>query len=632
MFNKLHVNTLVNIGFSTVIILVTVLMLISQIMLSKIETDSNKITSMRTPTVKASSSMNIALNSSLAALRGWMLLEEERFLLVRRDSWQTIRQNEKQLLTLSQEWTNPQNKELLPRIIELLDQLEIEQTNIELLAHKPENVHSTEILFNSAAPLAASIADNITKMIHFTKTQQLTKQRLDILATMAEFHGSFGLSLADIRAFLLSGEKQFKTSFELHWSKNEKSYKQLILLAEHLTPFEQSLLEEITMNREAFQPLSEEMFISRQSKEWNQANYLLKTTAAQTANELVEILKKMVTNQNSLLEKDALFLSKSMGKMKTFQIGFFSFFLLITFYFATIINRKYKVFSHDLENRNNLIDQNVLMAEHDQDGTIISISNALCRKLGGLQKDFIGTQSHFFLPIDDNSSLHNEILESLMTGQTWQGEFQRDTLKNQNIWFSSTIIPITTKKGKKLYHNILEDITSRKHIEEVSVTDQLTSLLNRRKFDETIDHEIKLARRRKKNFTLAILDIDFFKKYNDTYGHPAGDTALVRTASAIKSNFSRPDDYVFRLGGEEFGIIFNSLDKKQSSEMLDRVRKSVEHLKIKHSQNEVSDYVTISIGAKVCGVDELIEKDILYNEADRVLYSAKQTRNTVVVN
>ena len=74
MFNKLHLNTLVNIGFSTVIILVTVLMIASQIVLSKIEDDSIQITSLRTPTAKASSSMNSALNSSLAALRGWMLL------------------------------------------------------------------------------------------------------------------------------------------------------------------------------------------------------------------------------------------------------------------------------------------------------------------------------------------------------------------------------------------------------------------------------------------------------------------------------------------------------------------------------------------------------------------------------
>ncbi len=631
MITKFHINTLVNIGFSTVILLVTVLMISSQIVLSKIEDDSIRITSLRTPTTKAGSSMNTALNSSLAALRGWMLLEEERFLVVRRDSWQTIRQDEKKLHDLSQKWTNPQNKERFSRIVRLLDQLENEQTTIELLSHKSENIHSTEILFNSAAPLAASIADNITKMIDFTKSQQFNTERLKTLATMADFRGSFALAIADIRAFLLSGETQFKTSFELHWYKNEESYGQLNALAEHLTPFERNLLEEVKMHREVFQPLTDEMFISRQSKEWNQANYLLKTTAAQTANELVEILQEMVSDQNSLLEKDAILLSKEVEQMKIFQVAFFSFCLLITFFFATTINRKYIVFRHDLENRNDLIDQNVLMAELDKEGTITSISNALCRKLGGLKKDFLGTQSHFFLPPDDDSKLSDEILKSLLTGQTWQGEFQRTTLENNEIWFSSTIIPITIKRGDSLYHNILEDITDRKHIEKVSVTDQLTSLLNRRKFDEIINHESKLARRRKTFFTLAILDIDFFKKYNDQYGHPAGDTALVRTASALKSSLSRPDDYVFRLGGEEFGIIFNSLDKEQSLDILDRVRKSVENLKIEHIQNEVSDYVTISIGAKVCSVDELIETDALYNEADRLLYAAKETRNTVVV-
>ncbi|MCP4399580.1 MAG: diguanylate cyclase [bacterium] len=635
VFHKLQINTLVNISFFAAIVLVAVLMVVSQIELSKIEADSIRIISLRAPTARASASMNTALNSSLAALRGWMLLEEERFLIARRDSWQTIRHDEKRLFTLSQEWTNPQNVDRFSKIVHLLEQLENEQTHIEHLAHKPENIRSSEILFNSAAPLATSITDNITKMIDFTKTQPPSHERLALLAAMADFRGSFALSLAAIRDFLLSGEIRFKTAFEVHWSKNEESYGRLNTLIDHLTPFERSLLDAIEVRREAFQPLPEEMFVSRQSNEWNRANYLLKTTAVPIAYELVAALQEMVSNQNNLLEEDAQLLSKEAKRIRIFQVGFLSFFLGVTCYFGVTINKKYHVFRRDLDSRDALIDQNVLMATLDKEGTIMSMSNALCRTLGGTQQDFIGTQSHFFLSINNGSEMHAMISKSLMTGQIWHGEFRRETLENEEIWLSSAIIPIAMKgKGggeRGWYHNILEDITNRKRFEEVSVTDKLTALYNRRKFDATLDHEIKLARRRKTYLTLAIIDIDFFKKYNDHYGHPAGDTALVRTAAALRLSLSRPDDNVFRVGGEEFAIIFNSLDEKQSWDMLECIRESVEHLKIEHSQNEISAYVTISIGAKVCRADELMEKDAFYNEADRFLYTAKHTRNTVIV-
>ncbi len=633
MLKNLQINVLVNLSLSVVFMLFGILAITSQIQLSKIEADSVRLTSLRAPTAKASASMDAALNQSLAALRGWVLIGEERFMKERSDSWQTIRKEQKILFSLSQDWTNPENVKRLSKIAELLDQLEQEQINIEFIAHKPENIRSWYILLHTAIPLATSLVNDITVMIDFAKNREATSERFMIFSEMADFRGSFALSLGDIRAFLLSGDQKFEDSFRLHWGKNEKSYKKLKEWSVHMTAFERGMLDDIKMVRTEFDHLPEQMFSARKSADWNQANFLLKTTAVLTSNELVLILQEMVRNQNELLEGDAHILIQKAEEMRLFLLIFLCFSIIITIYFGNVINRKYHMFQKDLHTRDSLVDQNVLMARYDKDGVVITISNALCRTLGGVKHDFVGKNCNFFVLDDEKEELLPEISKSILTGTSWQGEFQGCTENGEVLWLSSTIIPVKSgRRGQENeFHNILEDITNRKLLEEVSVTDTLTSLYNRRKFDEILDHEFRLARRRKVPLALAIIDVDYFKKYNDHYGHPAGDKVLVRTALSIRSSLSRPGDYAFRLGGEEFAIIFNSLEREATMEMLDKIRTNIEQLRIEHSQNSVSEYLTISIGAKVSIPDELSDRDILYNEADSLLYAAKQKRNTVIV-
>ncbi len=630
MFKNLQINTLINTGFLIIIVLFATLAILSLKQISTIEAASAQVTSLREPSAKASASVNIALNKSLAALRGWVLIGEDRFLRDRHDSWLSIRKEEEKLLLLSKGWTNPRNVERLSRATKLLNQLENEQQNIELIAHKLENIPSSEILFNEAIPLGSSITDHITTLIDFAKSQNASTKRMALFAEMADFRGSFNLSLADIRAFLLAGDVKFKECFEHNWHKNEKSFKNLNRLANYMTPFEKVILNEIKLLREKFSPLPKQMISARQSDDWNKANYLLKTTAVLTANKLVSILQEMVSNQSLLLEEDSRLISKEAENMKISQFAFLCFSLLFTVFLSVIVNKRYHTFRTNLSVRDTMIDQNVLMAVLDANGNIVSMSNALCRCLGGVRHDFLGKNSNYFVPEDENIGLLENISKSLLTGKEWRGEFKRHTMDGKIIWLSSTIFPVDSE-GEGCYHNILEDITNRKLLEEVSVTDSLTSLYNRRKFDKVIDHEIKLARRRKTFLTLAIIDIDYFKKYNDNYGHPEGDAALIRTASTMRSSLSRPDDYVFRLGGEEFGIIFNSLSEEDTRDVLERIRINVEQLKIEHKQNSVSDYITISIGAKVCCASEIVDKDAFYSEADSLLYIAKQKRNTVVV-
>ncbi len=421
MLKNLPINVLVNLSLVVVFMLFGILAITSQIQLSKIEADSVRLISLRAPTAKASASMNIALNGSLAALRGWILIGEERFIKERLDSWQTIRKEQEILFSLSQDWTNSENVKRLSKIVELLDQLEQEQLNIELIAHKPENIRSWNILLHTTIPLATSLVDDITVMIDFAKNREATSERLMIFSEMADFRGSFALALADIRAFLLSGDQKFEDSFRLHWGKNEKSHKKLKELSVHMTTFERGMFDDIKMARNEFNHLPEQMFSARKSTDWNQANFLLKTTAVLTSNELVLILQEMVRNQNELLEGDAHLLIQKAEEMRLFLLIFLCFSIIITIYFGNAINRKYHRVREDLNTRDALVDQNVLMARYDKDGVVIDISNAFCRKLGGVKHDFVGKNCNFFVLNNEREDLYSEISKSIMTGTSRKG-------------------------------------------------------------------------------------------------------------------------------------------------------------------------------------------------------------------
>ncbi len=627
-----EINTLVNTGLVLIIFLFGALAIIGQFDISRILKESIQVTFLRAPTAESSAAVNTAINKSLAALRGWVLIEDDSFLKKRQEAWRTIRFEEKSLIELSKKWSEPKNKKRLNEAIKLLDLLEHEQMEIELIAHNIDNIPSLKILLNSGDPVATSIVTNITTMINYAKTQKATSKRLTILGEVADFRGSFALSVASMRAYLLTGEKKFKDSFNNNNNTNENSLKNLIKLSNSMTAFENKILSKIKFEKVQFENFTQQMISSRQNEDWNKANFLLKTTAVITSNKLLAIFEKMVESQNELLVKDALLIKEEAENAKSFHRIFLIFSLSIALYITVLINKKYTLFRKTLSVRNNLVDQNVLMAIFDKDGVIIRISNALCRCLGGVKDDFIGKNCNYFLPKNENIELLDSISKSLLTGKEWKGEFKRYSVDGENIWLSSTIFPVKDENIEEdTYHNILENITNQKLLERTSVTDGLTSLFNRRKFNDVIEHEIKLAKRHKTYITLAIIDIDHFKLYNDNYGHPEGDAALIKTATAIRSTLSRPDDYVFRLGGEEFGIVFNSLNEKETQDILERIRSKVEELKIVHNQNTVSDYLTISLGAKVCEGNKILDKDIFYKEADKLLYTAKLKRNTVVI-
>lgn len=161
--------------------------------------------------------------------------------------------------------------------------------------------------------------------------------------------------------------------------------------------------------------------------------------------------------------------------------------------------------------------------------------------------------------------------------------------------------------------------------------DPLTALANRRGLDRKAAVLWPYCARTQTNVGLIEIDIDFFKKYNDRFGHPAGDKCLKEVAHAIKNAAKRNVDITARTGGEEFIIFVQNMTEAELVEFAMKVRKSVADLKIAHAYAGVSEYVTVSMGIAYGVPGEDYAFDDMYEEADRALYKAKNSgRNCIV--
>ena len=192
-------------------------------------------------------------------------------------------------------------------------------------------------------------------------------------------------------------------------------------------------------------------------------------------------------------------------------------------------------------------------------------------------------------------------------------------------------------RGHTAHLIIAHDIDDRKKAEEllktISMSDGLTGIANRRRFDEFLDQGWRRAMRAGTEISLLMCDIDFFKNYNDTYGHQAGDDCLKRVALAIRDNFHRADDLAARYGGEEFAVIMPGTDAPGALSLAEAVRAAVEAQGIPHNASAVSPVVTLSVGSATIKAQRGSSAKALLAAADKALYQAKnEGRNRVATS
>jgi diguanylate cyclase (GGDEF)-like protein len=168
----------------------------------------------------------------------------------------------------------------------------------------------------------------------------------------------------------------------------------------------------------------------------------------------------------------------------------------------------------------------------------------------------------------------------------------------------------------------------RRMLHNRAMSDALTGIANRRGFEEHVAMALLQARRDRVPAVFAVLDVDHFKRYNDRYGHQAGDIALALIARAIDGAARRPMDMVGRLGGEEFGLLLYDTTPEKAQERLEGVAQAIAELRIEHAASPTAQYITVSMGA--VGFDGQETAADLYRRADAALYAGKASgRNRV---
>ena len=165
----------------------------------------------------------------------------------------------------------------------------------------------------------------------------------------------------------------------------------------------------------------------------------------------------------------------------------------------------------------------------------------------------------------------------------------------------------------------------------LSTRDALTEIANRRGFDETLDKEWRRASRKNIGLSLLMIDVDFFKKFNDHYGHPKGDEALKKVALILKQQAARVSDYVARYGGEEFAIILVNTNAEEAIKIGNKVCRAVQLAEIEHKDSPISNFLTVSVGVAHLKSNKARPSLDLVTLADQNLYAAKAAgRNCVV--
>ncbi|GAA5217147.1 diguanylate cyclase domain-containing protein [Corallincola platygyrae] len=160
-------------------------------------------------------------------------------------------------------------------------------------------------------------------------------------------------------------------------------------------------------------------------------------------------------------------------------------------------------------------------------------------------------------------------------------------------------------------------------LEQLSYVDSLTQLANRRVFNQTLNTELRRHQRSGKPLTLMLVDIDFFKRLNDSAGHQAGDHCLAEIADVLSSHFERAGDLVARYGGEEFAVILPDTDANVVEDLCPNTCKAIEDARIPHPDSPISDFITASIGAISVIPDREVTTEYLIKSADDALYQAK---------
>jgi diguanylate cyclase (GGDEF)-like protein/PAS domain S-box-containing protein len=245
---------------------------------------------------------------------------------------------------------------------------------------------------------------------------------------------------------------------------------------------------------------------------------------------------------------------------------------------------------------------------------------------------------------EDRDRVFNFCVSQSQAGVDHEADYRAMTKDGGYVWIRDVVHVIRNEAGDvESLVGFMFDISERKQteerlerlqkeLEEWSFKDGLTGVANRRMFDSIIELEWANARRNTQPLSLIMVDIDYFKQYNDRYGHLKGDECLKRVAQKLSMAATRPRDFFARFGGEEFVLVLPESDEAAAMRVAERCRDLIFKEQIEHEASPVSQILTISMGVGTITPQHLDEPLAFLDEIDMRLYRAKQNgRNRIVV-
>lgn len=281
----------------------------------------------------------------------------------------------------------------------------------------------------------------------------------------------------------------------------------------------------------------------------------------------------------------------------------------------------------------NVINQYINSCSLSPELTFIRASEAWCKTLNTSSDELRGTDlKNLLCSTHDEQFIDMQL--ALDSGKDWAGELQLNDTDGNAVWFDISVqLEINEDTLSNEVTLIAIDISNHKRIEILSLTDSLTGLANRRHFDSVFENEFRRMQRNNTTLSLLLLDVDFFKQYNDLYGHQAGDLCLQALSNLLAKCIQRPADLAARYGGEEFILLLPEADIEGAYTIARLAMNKLDQLKLEHKGSTVSEHVTLSIGIATVQSADVSSTEEIINIADKQLYKAKSSgRNQISSN
>lgn len=359
---KLSIGKKLGLGFGLVIILGLVSATIALVNLNRMNRAVENVVDEAVPTVRACDHLLSAVNESSTALRGYMMLGEDpkaarSFKTARAEAWRNIEDSMSDLDAHVRNWAHAEANAHLGELKSAFQELREVQQTIEETAHATENIPAYHLLFTEAVPRASEALKSLSAVIEAEKLEEASPERKALFAALSDLSGSFSQSSANLRAYLLSGDANFKQAFEKQWILNQETCARVLSMESLFTTAQLRPWKQFLATRSEYEPLPAKIFALRAASDWNKAEFLLEQEATPCARKLKSTLGQISAAANARREQRRAEMDSATAALTlSFLLGTLAA-VLIGSLLAVVLSRKIVGMVRSLAERANEISQ-----------------------------------------------------------------------------------------------------------------------------------------------------------------------------------------------------------------------------------------------------------------------------------